>query len=191
MAETLRCNNSRTSIYLSIYLSISVIMNRLTITTKDRQRQANNKMEETRRTMVSPVQMRSQACHQSPEISGPVQPHSTQLGELPELPSEFEEPEQNNCYVSQKNNHQSRKTNVLPDFQRNKEQRINFPPSSDPIWKNMNQSSRKSSERSDDRWARNDIVNPLYRSQARDSHRLKGMINCCYSTAGLCSIKAE
>ena len=82
--------------------------------------------------------MRSQACHQSPEISSPVQPHSAQLGELPELPSEFEEPEQNNCYVSQKNNHQSRKTNVLPDFQRNKEQRINFPPSSDPIWKNMN-----------------------------------------------------
>ena len=47
----------------------NVIMNRLTITAKDRQRQANNKMEETRRTMVSPVQMRSQACHQSSEIS--------------------------------------------------------------------------------------------------------------------------
>ena len=50
--------------------------------------------------------------------------------------SEFEDPEQNNCYVSQKNNHQSRKTNVLPDFQRSKKQKIKFPPPATHYGKN-------------------------------------------------------
>ena len=90
---------------------------------------------------MSPVRTRSQrrSRHQSLKTSNPVQHHSAHLGELPEPapPLLDEELDQDNCYVSHKNLHHSRKTNVLPDFQRNKQERINFPLCSDPVWRDL------------------------------------------------------
>ena len=85
---------------------------------------------------VSPAQTRSRgrAGSKSPETPSPVQSHSARTGK----PS-HRNADQDDCYVSPRKQHQSRKTNFLPNFQRQKKQKIKYPKSNDPQWKILDQ----------------------------------------------------
>ena len=104
---------------------------------RSRRLEAKSKQgKEERRMFVSPAQTRSRgrAGSKSPETPSPVQSHSARTGK----PS-HRSADQDDCYVSPRKQHQSRKTNFLPNFQRHKKQKIKYPTSNDPQWKILDQ----------------------------------------------------
>lgn len=78
--------------------------------------------------------------NQSPlETTNPVQHHSvdSHINESKEdevFTSEFFD-----CYVSDLKQHNIRDSNLLPDFDRSKKEKLQLPSSNDPIWKGINE----------------------------------------------------
>ena len=71
------------------------------------------------------------------ETSIPVQHHSTTHCSESKVNLDSKSSEANDCNVSKQNQHPNRKSNLLPNFERNKKDKLQLPSSNSPIWKEI------------------------------------------------------
>ena len=71
------------------------------------------------------------------ETSIPVQPHSVTICSESTVKETNLSSVAADCNVSTQNQHTNRKSNVLPNFERNKQETLQLPSNNDPIWKDI------------------------------------------------------